>query len=588
MISLRFSLLFLLSSASLVAQPGGDEDDLYFPALLSILVSPMEAINRRPEAVLAPSREEASTVIMIETYTEEEYAPLLPILFFDQGSSVLPHRYLRLDSRGIFDFTERTDVHIHDMYDAEIAPSKYYDILNIVGERMTQFPATTISVQGMYSGEPGEDERIGRERGEVVKEYLTTIWRIAPERIVLLSPEGRATENANIFQRQEVRRVTISSESWEIHRPLFYRTVTQSSEFAILHISLDPRMRSEEIADATLSTSAGDTLLATGTLLMEKGSGSQRWTLLWSIPRPHGRTSRTLAPFPRNVTFHVTLRTIDGRVVKSNDVIVPIRIDSMPLTNQEWLTRRERKAGRRLTEVPFFESGDTALSPLQLMMIERTAAGFSMTTGERSKGLALMVRSYGSQEEHPEIDPAVMEIVARSPFIHRCLECELTTVRMPNGFLPMTPQMVYDMGDVEDTLERQIDSVIRGIDDAMIRSLMDDESELMKRLDEDKSNYSETATAQLDTLQMRRNEAVYSGFLSGSDPSMFIAMTMHTVHIENMPLHLLPEQRMYRRSVDMWLFDPVTDPDANAWYMDLDEPEIEEEWDEPDDEAEEE
>lgn len=595
MITLRPFLLFLLSSASLVAQPGGDEDDLYIPPVLSVLVTSDGFIDSTwgSEALLAPSWEQVRREFTIRTELRETYPPLLPIIFFDPSSSDIPDRYHLLDAAATFDYSERSDLQVHDTYDETEFPSKYYEVLNVIGERMTQFPATTIALQGGYSSEPGEGDGIGWDRSKIVEEYLTSVWRIDSNRITLLTPERRADTAADVFQRQEARRVTISSESWEIHRPLFYRAVAHDGGYVVLQIDLEPKMSPEEITAVELRAMNGDTLLASGSLPLDVRSTHQRWSLLWAIPRRTGYAPNTRGAFPPNVTFDVSLRTRDGGATRSNDVMLPVRIDSLPLSRQEWLTRRERKGARRLTPIPFFELTDTTLSRLQRMMIDRMAAGFIMTPEEKSRRLTLEMWSYAGREEFPDADPALMEVLADFHDANRCFSCEFVTVRLPNGFLPLTPELVGNDEEMEDSLLVRAFTTVIGIDaEKLMISAMQIGNERDRLVEEMTNRFpvdrSAPGDAIIEAVQMRRNRQTYVAFMSRADTTMLSTVEMMTVHPENMPLHLLPERRMYHRSVEMSLIDPSANPLFDSSHNDLDEPEIEEEWDEPDDEAEEE
>lgn len=102
--------------------------------------------------------------------------PLLPYIFFDSASAALPERYVQTKS-------------IERFREADVAKSTlpiYYAILDIVGQRMAADQSIRITVIGATDGreEPrvGDRQTLARERASVVVSYLTTKWKIAPER----------------------------------------------------------------------------------------------------------------------------------------------------------------------------------------------------------------------------------------------------------------------------------------------------------------------------------------------------------------------------------------------------------------------
>ncbi|TVR79493.1 MAG: flagellar motor protein MotB [Saprospirales bacterium] len=116
-----------------------------------------------------------------------ETFPIRNDVFFDLGSTAIPDRYVLLTSDQIKGFKE-------NQLEA-FAPKRlsgrsdrgmtvYYNLLNIVGDRMTENPSSTISLVGSS----GTGVANGRAMAQSVKSYLTDIWGIEPSRITI---EGR-------------------------------------------------------------------------------------------------------------------------------------------------------------------------------------------------------------------------------------------------------------------------------------------------------------------------------------------------------------------------------------------------------------
>lgn len=148
-----------------------------------------------------------------------ETFPLRNYVFFDLGSTEIPARYVMLQKNQVAGFKE-------DQLE-ELAPKNlsgrarrsmvvYYNVLNILGDRMGKSPASAITLVG--SSEKGPED--GREMAESIKRYLVSTFGIEGSRI---SIEGRDKPKKPSEQpgstldlemlRAGDRRVTIESRS---------------------------------------------------------------------------------------------------------------------------------------------------------------------------------------------------------------------------------------------------------------------------------------------------------------------------------------------------------------------------------------
>lgn len=95
----------------------------------------------------------------------------------------------------------------------------YYNILNIMGDRMNRFPSSSITLVG--SSEEGPDD--GRSMAESVKRYLVEVFSIQASRILIEgldkpkipSEKPGATRELDLL-REGDRRVSIESQSTEL------------------------------------------------------------------------------------------------------------------------------------------------------------------------------------------------------------------------------------------------------------------------------------------------------------------------------------------------------------------------------------
>ena len=149
----------------------------------------------------------------------QEIFPLRNYVFFDLGSTEIPDRYVLLTKAQVKDFMEDrletfTPKRLSGRSDREMIV--YYNVLNILGDRMGSNPGTVVRLAG--ASMQGKNE--GKAMAETVKSYLVTVFGISPAR---MNTEGRikpripseqpgATKDLTLL-REGDRRVSIWSES---------------------------------------------------------------------------------------------------------------------------------------------------------------------------------------------------------------------------------------------------------------------------------------------------------------------------------------------------------------------------------------
>jgi hypothetical protein len=148
-----------------------------------------------------------------------ETFPLLNYIFFNKGSAEIPNRYILLRKDEVKDFHEdQLDVVTPKDLSGRSGRSMvvYYNVLNILGDRMVNSTSNSITLVG--SSEDGP--RDGKLMAESVKTYLIEVFGISPSRIKV---EGRSKPKLPSEQpggtleltllREGDRRVSIESSS---------------------------------------------------------------------------------------------------------------------------------------------------------------------------------------------------------------------------------------------------------------------------------------------------------------------------------------------------------------------------------------
>ena len=151
-----------------------------------------------------------------------ETFPIRNYVFFDEGSTEIPNRYATLKKSEVQNFKEdqlETYVPKNMSGRADRNMTVYYNILNILGDRMQKHPSSKISLIGSSEKGPAD----GKLMAESVKTYLTGVFAIAPARITV---EGRSKPKLPSKQvggvlelellSQDDRRVSIETNSPEL------------------------------------------------------------------------------------------------------------------------------------------------------------------------------------------------------------------------------------------------------------------------------------------------------------------------------------------------------------------------------------
>jgi outer membrane protein OmpA-like peptidoglycan-associated protein len=151
-----------------------------------------------------------------------ETLPLRNYVFFDEGSTVVPVRYVRLSKGQANTFKEAQlqNVQAEGMSGRSARQlNVYHNILNITGDRLRSNPGTSISLSGASMKGPEE----GKEFADGIKRYLVDVFGIEGSRIStdgrtkpLIPSEQPGGTKELVLLRSGDRRVDIESASPEL------------------------------------------------------------------------------------------------------------------------------------------------------------------------------------------------------------------------------------------------------------------------------------------------------------------------------------------------------------------------------------
>jgi len=150
-----------------------------------------EVVASIPAAVVVIEPEVQFTVVAPANIPVErkvrEIFPLRNYIFFNVGSTEIPDRYVLLRKDQVRVFKEdQLEVFVPKNLSGRSKREMivYYNVINIIGDRMQKNPTATITLVGSSNDSPKE----GKVMAESVKQYLVLVFDIDPLRIKI---EGR-------------------------------------------------------------------------------------------------------------------------------------------------------------------------------------------------------------------------------------------------------------------------------------------------------------------------------------------------------------------------------------------------------------
>ena len=326
------------------------------------------------------------------------WLPLLPVVFFDHpGNATIPARYqLFSSSKKSKNFVDTSQVVGYGS-----KPYKYLQLLNIVGYRMSRFDTAQLTLLAGYSTDPAESQEVGFDRANAVKEYLTTVWNVSPERIRIPTPHLLTDSLDTELEREEERRVVLAPNDWRIIAPVEYQEVTRAFDGLNLQIIIDPNVfHPEDITSLTLSVWFDDNLLTTSEIPPHPDSTLYRTQGLWEIPDMAWKWD--VIPNLLKVQVTVGVRTTELR--SSNIVSIPVKAQKTQYSSGS--------GAHRFFALPFFGYRETELNGLQAMMLQHFLLPLSQEIKEEKTDqtiLSFNLYSHPEKTEQFELIPSRLE-----------------------------------------------------------------------------------------------------------------------------------------------------------------------------------
>lgn len=159
----------------------------------------------------------ADTIVArAQTVRQTEVHALLPFIFFERDSAIIPGRYARIEPRELRNFREETIERGNTL-------NVYYQILNVIGSRMRVNRRASLTITG-YIGQFEADSALGVRRAAAVRDYLRDVWRIREDRMQIvgggLPPNPSLSEVDTLEGDLENQRVEFSSPDLTVLAPV--------------------------------------------------------------------------------------------------------------------------------------------------------------------------------------------------------------------------------------------------------------------------------------------------------------------------------------------------------------------------------
>ncbi len=163
--------------------------------------------------------------LVIEEIEAEESFPLLPYVFFREGSADLAATKMEPLNTGAGEFNEN-NLEWNTM-------SIYSEMLNVVGSRMKKYPDAKLTVTGCNNNTGVEENNLelSEKRAEAVKNYLVKTWNIDPSRITVQSRNLPANPGNNEIKDGQIenQRAELSSDNDKILKFVTLNKVIRTS-----------------------------------------------------------------------------------------------------------------------------------------------------------------------------------------------------------------------------------------------------------------------------------------------------------------------------------------------------------------------
>ncbi len=184
--------------------------------------------------------------LVVEKMISTNMRPLLNYVFFDEGKAEIPARYTRLGQAEKAKFR-------YDLLHNQNSLETYYQVMNIYGKLAEENPDFALSIVGCHSGgqEEIENDSLALARAQSVADYLTKVWKVPAERLLVSVSENRGLpetptkagfDDDLAYANEENRRVEINIDSTYFQRISPISTVDTILSYSYSRLTFYPKV----------------------------------------------------------------------------------------------------------------------------------------------------------------------------------------------------------------------------------------------------------------------------------------------------------------------------------------------------------
>ena len=244
------------------------------------IITPIILTSLKAYSLKNGMKENVAEIVIEENFSKQIY-PLLPYVFFDDNSFTVPSRYQSLNDSDIRNYNS-SKKHLN----AEIL-DVYYDLLNIVGDRLQRNPNSDLMIVGCNSNSGNEKDNtiLSQERANKVKDYLVERWGIEPNRLSVNSrnlSENYSRGNSE-EHNEENRRVELYSSNPEILKPLVVNDTLRTPSLPSVKFDYVSRSSIDSIPLEDWNIDISYESKPNQPIITFKGKGSVNDSLIWNV-----------------------------------------------------------------------------------------------------------------------------------------------------------------------------------------------------------------------------------------------------------------------------------------------------------------
>ena len=294
--------------------------------------------------------------------------PLLPYVFFNARSASIPSRYERLQDKRFF--TERN---LLIPMDTTRPIDQYYQILNIVGYRLSVNPGQSIQIIGRCSMKE-RNAQLARDRATTIQNYLHETFGIDRERIpVVVEGNGMlpSVERSSSHPEetdQEHQRVEFRGSFSIIGPVMLYDTLTTTDPPNLL---LECSSTYPDAERSELVIKAGDRVVRTPR--NHELSKISRSDYLWNVTEDEA--SQLLEK--QRLTSQYIVKLKDGSERKSRLRQTPVKVNPVSRIDAQQIS------GERVNQfnLILFGFGNDNVLPMHDTILQRIESGVNIRPG---------------------------------------------------------------------------------------------------------------------------------------------------------------------------------------------------------------